>query len=84
MQGHPLLRMWASGICMACLKCCNPVAVQASGHVLVSPIINGQGEQGYFILDTGMCTACCSQLRQTHFNFQLCVMTFGCELRVLP
>ena len=58
MQG-PLLRLWAIDTCPAWLAVYNAVAIQASGHVLVSPSINNQGELGYFILDTGVCTACC-------------------------
>ena len=33
------------------------MCAQASGHVLVRPVINGSDALGFFILDTGVCRA---------------------------
>ena len=80
MQGL-LLRLCTRDTCPAWLAAYNAVAIQASGHVLVSPSINNQEELGYFILDTGVCAACCLQEWQAHIDrTQLQVIPSDCEV----
>ena len=81
MQG-PHLRLWAPGTCPAWLVVYIAVATQASGHVLVSPSINHQGELGYFILDTGVCFlhAACRSGKLIFDGTQLQVMPSDCEV----